>query len=238
MSAGSRHTFLIQGDGTAVAAGFVESDFSYTGHLGVGPVSNCKNDEKKLCEGENDPLLITEVVNSDGKKEDAPRFERVYAGVGIPADSGEMHSVLISKDGRVYTTGNNNKGQLCIGTDDDSVDLFHEVKGVPKAQAAAVGEEFTLILTEDGDVYGCGSNEVGQIGQGEKVDFEDKPTKIPGLKDISDVSAGLTFAIYLDRKNSKVYGTGSNLYQQHCGSTDGEPYREVREVSSNSRGRT
>lgn len=231
VAAGSRHTFLIQGDGTAIAAGFVESDFSYRGHLGVGPVQDCKGDIKKLCEGENDPLEITKVKNVDGKLEDPPAFDRVYAGVGIPADSGEMHSVLVAKNGKVYIAGNNNKGQLCLSPDDvEYENYFHEVKGVPKVKAAAVGEEFTLLLTEDGDVYGCGSNEVGQIGQGEKVDFSDKPVLIKGLEGIDDLSTGLTFAIFLDKDKGRIWGTGSNLYLQQCGFTGGEPYVEVREV--------
>ncbi|KAL7534202.1 hypothetical protein ACHAXR_005726 [Thalassiosira sp. AJA248-18] len=231
VSAGSRHTFLVQGDGTAVVAGFIESDFSYKGHLGVGPVSDCKNDSDKLCEGENDPLAITKVVNLDGKLEDAPQFERAYAGVGIPADSGEMHSLLIAKNGKVYSTGNNNKGQLCLGDDDiDQVNLFHEIKLPGKAFKAAVGEEFTLILLENGDVYGCGSNEVGEIGQGEDVDYSNKPVKLEGLEDINDLSTGLSFALFLSEEKGKVWGTGSNLYLQQCGFTGGEPYVEVREI--------
>lgn len=235
VSAGSRHTFLIQGDGTAVVGGFVESDFGYRGHMGVGKVSNCEGDEDKLCEGENAPLEITKVVDANGKLVDAPLFERAYAGVGIPADSGQMHAVLIAKNGKVYTTGNNNRGQLCLGMDpqdmtDRWLDRFHEVPLKSKAQAAAVGEDFTVILTEDGEVFGCGSNEVGQIGQGEDVDYLDKPTKIKGLEGIDDLSTGLSFAIFLDKDKSKIWGTGSNLYWQQCGDTGGKPYVEVREI--------
>jgi len=232
VSAGSRHTFLIEKGGLATAAGFVESAFGYRGHLGLGQIDEkCKNDKNKLCEGENDPLTIETVRDASGKEVDAPPFKRVYAGVGIPADSGEMHSVLIAQNGKVYITGNNNKGQLCLGDDKiEYVDEFHEVSGIPgRARAAAVGDEFTLILTEDGEVWGCGSNEVGQIGQGDNTDYSNKPVRIKELTNIIDLSTGLSFAIFLEEKG-RVWGTGSNLYGQLCGFTGGEPRVNVREI--------
>ena len=230
VSAGSRHTFLITGTGVVFAAGFVESDFSYRGHLGLGPVEDCSGDEDKLCEYENDPLPVTKVIDTNEKRVDAPPFVRVFAGVGVPADSGEMHSVLIGANGKVYTTGNNNKGQLCLGDDRDHVDYFHEVPRISNAVAAAVGLEFTLILLENGDVYGCGTNEVGQIGQGQDTVISPIPVKIDKLSGIDEISTGLSFAIFLDKDTSRVWGTGSNLYWQQCAGTSGIPFQSVREV--------
>jgi len=230
VSAGSRHTFLITGDGLSYAAGFVESGFSYRGHLGLGPVQDCSGDKDKLCEYENDPLPVMKVVDTDGKRVDAPPFKRVYAGVGVPADSGEMHSVQIGVNGKVYTTGNNNKGQLCLG-DLENRDYFHEVPRISNVVAAAVGLEFTLILLENGDVYGCGTNEVGQIGQGQDTVISQKPMQIEKLSNIDEISTGLSFAIFLDKDKSRVWGTGSNLYWQQCAGTSGIPFQSVREIN-------
>jgi len=230
VSAGSRHTFLIEGGGENAgrvqAAGFIESDFSYRGHLGLGPVDDCgpKGDPDKLCEGTNDPLPVTKVVDLDGELVDAPQFARVYAGAGVPSESGEMHALLISKDGRAYVSGNNNKGQLCLGTDTEYVDYFHEVKGFEgKAVRGAVGNEFTLILTSDGDVYGCGSNEIGQIGQGPNENISVEPVKIKELEGITDLATGLTFALFLNQDTGNIWGTGSNIHGQLCGFTNGNP---------------
>lgn len=143
-----------------------------------------------------------------------------------------MHSLLISKDGKAYVTGNNNKGQLCLGSlDEDYVDYFHEVKGIDNADRGAVGQEFTLILTEDGEVYGCGTNEVGQLGLGDDVDYKAKATKIDGLSGITDLATGLGFAIFLNEKDDEVWGTGTNLYGQQCAFTEGNPVTEPNEVS-------
>ncbi|KAL7552106.1 hypothetical protein ACHAWF_015321 [Thalassiosira exigua] len=234
ISAGSRYTILIDIDGDAIFAGFIESEFSYRGHMGLGPVENCKNQGSKLCIGENKPITIDQVKDSSGKFVDAPQFANAYAGSGVPADSGEIHTLLISENGKAYTSGNNNKGQLCLGKDPlDAPEEFYfqEVPLNKKVVSGAVGLEFTLLVTEDGDVYGCGSNEFGQIGQGDDVFFEVEPVQIKGLSGIDEASAGLTFSIFLDKGKSKVWGTGSNIYLQQCRFTEGLPVKTVREIN-------
>ena len=212
LSAGSRHSFLIQSNGAAFAAGFIESDFGYKGHLGVDDWE----------EGSNEGKQIDVVIDSSGEKVIAPPFMKAYAGAGVPSDSGEMHSMLIDQDGNVYTTGRNSKGQLCLGDNEDRFE-FTQVDGVPKpAIAGTVGFEFTLILLEDGTVWGCGSNEFGELGLGSKVDFTNVPDKGNGLKNIQGLASGYKFSIFLDDDNI-VYGTGGNIYGQQCFFTQGEP---------------
>lgn len=212
LSAGSRHTFLITSNGDAFAAGFVESDFSYKGHLGIDDVE----------EGSNKGKQIDKVIDKGGKTVNAPPFMKAYAGLGVPSDSGEMHSMLIDRSGNVYTSGSNNKGQLCLGDEKDR-DEFSQVGGLPKpAVAGAIGFEFTLILLEDGTVWGCGSNEFGELGLGSKVDVTNRPNKENGLKGIVELASGYKFAIFLDSKNI-AYGTGANIYGQQCFFNEGEP---------------
>ena len=239
ISAGSRHTFSIETGGRAYVQGFVESEFGYLGHMGLGPVMStkkCKNPNKEFCVGSvggDDPFLIEYVMDASGKQVFAPLFKRAFAGVGVPADSGPMHAVLISRDGRVYISGNNNDYQLCLGeeyNDVEYVDYFHEVPGISNAVMAAVGDGFTLILTSDNQVYGCGSNSVGQIGQGLDVDYSNVPVLIQGLGKVDSMSAGLRFAIFLDSSKGEVWASGSNIYGQQCYFTDGEPTNNVAPV--------
>ena len=218
VSAGSRHTFIIDGNGTALVAGFIESFYSYVGHLGV--------DRELLNEGENEFQPVDKVVNSGGNFVDAPQFMKVYAGAGAPGDSRNMHSLLIDTSGNVYTAGNNHKGQLCFD-DLQSRDVFERVSGLPNAAvAAAVGLDFTLILLSDGKVYGCGSNENGELGLGPNISSTGTPSG-NGLSNIVEVSAGLNFGLYLQKifneVEGKVFGSGSNLFSQLCESTEGDP---------------
>jgi alpha-tubulin suppressor-like RCC1 family protein len=229
VSAGSRHTFLIEAGGTVQAAGFIESDSGYKGHLGLGPsITRCEGREiwSGVCKEQDVLRPVTTVVDADGNKVDAPPFRHAYAGVGVASDSGAMHALLISEDGKAYLSGNNNKGQLCLGNL-DPVDYFHEVKGVDNVVNGAVGEDFTLLVTESGQVYGCGSNTVGQLGEGPELAQSNVPIEIKGeagdINGITEVATGLGFAIYLNGETGEVWGSGSNIYGQLCAFTEGIP---------------
>ena len=239
VSAGSRHTFIVHTDGKVFVTGFVESALGYYGHMGLGPVKTeeeCEDSETEFCvesAGMMGLIQITQVVNAEGEKVDAPIFKRAFGGVGTPADTGGMHSVLISEDGVVYITGNNNLHQLCLGEEFDNVDFvdyFHEVPGISDVETASIGDQFTLLKTVEEQVYGCGTNQVGQIGQ-DNAEFSNVPALIPGLPRIVDMATGLRFSIFLDVKG-KVWATGSNIYGQQCFYTEGTPTRTVTKVRS------
>ena len=52
----------------------------------------------------------------------------------------------------------------------------------------------------------------------------ESPTIIKGaLNGITDVATGLGFAIYLNGETGKTWGSGSNIYGQLCGFTEGTP---------------
>jgi len=211
-AAGPRYTLLIDSNNKAYASGFIESKFEYRGHFGVDP--------DKLSEGSNSWKLINR-VNINGEVRTSPAFSKVYTGATGSANSGEMHSLLIDENGDVYTTGNNNRGQLCLG-DTESRFIPHKISLKRPAIAAALGEDFTLILMKNGDVYGCGSNEKGELGLGSKVKFVDTPSNDNGLIDIVELSSGLNFALFR-AKNGRVYSTGSNMYMQQCKDSNGVP---------------
>ena len=221
LSAGSRHTFIVEEGGIVYVSGFIESLSAYQGHLGIM--------RDRVSEGPNGYRSIKAVVDSANKTIPSPQFAQAYAGAGAPADSRAMHSLLIDRAGHVYTTGNNNKGQLCLG-DMDSRDMFHNVSSLPgPAKAAAVGLDFTLILLSDGRVFGCGNNEQGELGLGPNVTHSAFPDNDNGLTGITSILAGLSFSLYLQADGllgrvdkGKVFGSGSNLYSQLCNSTGGD----------------
>lgn len=213
VSAGSRYTLRIDSKGDAYASGFIESKFEYLGQFGVA--------SNKLEEGQNDWQQIDEVVDVGGKSTSAPSFAKAYAGASANSNSGEQHSLLIDQKGSVYTFGNNDRGQLCLG-DTDARYVPNQVKLNEPAIAAAIGEDFTLILLEDGSVVGCGSNEKGELGLGNDVKSVDKPSNGNGLKGIVDLHSGLNYALF-QAGGGEVYSTGSNIYAQQCVDTNGEP---------------
>jgi len=221
LSSGSRHIFIIDRKGNAQVSGFVESKTAYRGHLGI----------KNWVQGSNGFAPIDEVViyidDVTPTNVPAPRFTRVFAGAGTPGDARAMHSILISEEGEVFTTGNNDRGQLCLG-DQEHRFIPHHVNYLPgPAVAASVGLDFTLILLEDGQVFGCGSNQNGEIGLGQQINHSLSATKINvgNTEEIVDLSTRWAFSLFQDA-SGQVFGTGSNLFSQMCKTTEGDPIFE------------
>ena len=200
-SAGLNYTLVILNNGAAAVAGYIES--SYDGHFGVEPPI--------LSQGVFPLRTIPLVENMIGLRMTAPQFKVVVAGVENPdaESSGLMHSVFIDTDGNVYATGHNNKGQLCLGNEVPTrIPTQIKLPGNERAVSAAVGAEFTLIVTNLGRVYGCGSNEFGQLGLGNNVIKRDQPEEITALSDVRSVSSGLDFSLI--RTNEGLFVMGKN----------------------------
>ncbi|OHT15279.1 hypothetical protein TRFO_42603 [Tritrichomonas foetus] len=77
------------------------------------------------------------------------------------------HCIAISESGRAFSLGSNESGQLGDGTTNDSF-AFVEVKfpnsGI-KVVNASVGCDYSLFVTDDGKLYGCGGNCYGELMQ-------------------------------------------------------------------------
>ena len=203
VSAGTDYTLFIFTDGSAAAAGNIERPEEYQGHFACG----CQN----LSLGVNSIITIANVVNSNGDEVTAPKFRKVIAGVESFEGSGKMHSVFIDEDGHVYAAGNNNRGQLCLGDDESRIlPTRIDLPGDERAESAAVGGEFTLILTSSGRVYGCGSNEFGQLGLGNGVIETDRPERIDDLSSVRSISAGRDFSLIT--ASDGLYVMGDNTY--------------------------
>ena len=76
----------------------------------------------------------------------------------IAVHAGEYHSIALSRDGRVYTWGANEKGQLGVGGG-TIVRTPTLVSGIPKIKAISAGTKHTILLGVDGYVYSFGDNE-------------------------------------------------------------------------------
>nr|WP_241313624.1 hypothetical protein [Elizabethkingia anophelis] len=80
--------------------------------------------------------------------------------------AGTYSSYLITKEGKVFVAGLNNRGQLGLGSFSASeYNTFTELKNVTthvKHISAGIG--YALLLTEDGNVFGVGLNNTGQLG--------------------------------------------------------------------------
>jgi len=89
---------------------------------------------------------------------------------------GHDHSVILLKDGTVYTWGRNNFGQC--GQSEEEIKEPKQLKMEDKVVDVSCGAYHTLFLTKDGNLYACGLTKDERLPGG-KENLK-KPTKIFG----------------------------------------------------------
>jgi alpha-tubulin suppressor-like RCC1 family protein len=180
-------TIICTKDGTVYGAG----DFNHYGQLGLGH----QNKQKILT-----PIPI-------------PGNKRI-----MDATLGGGTTILLADDGTVFGCGYNGSGNLGVGDTVDRVQL--EVIPLPenntRIKKVALGNNHTIMLTEDGKVYGCGSNDNSQLNGDVKSDQSTLTLiSIPENKSIQQIAATDDCTI-LVATDGTVYGCGANHYNLLC----------------------
>jgi alpha-tubulin suppressor-like RCC1 family protein len=104
--------------------------------------------------------------------------------------AGAFQTLIRKNDGTVEGAGFNDRGQLGDGTLDSPRMLFTPaLAGVSTIEKLDASGAHTLALTRDGGVWATGQNNLGQLGDGTKVD-KSTPVQAELLKDVVDVAAG------------------------------------------------
>ena len=93
-------------------------------------------------------------------------FDEYYKPKVKLASAGSSHTAFVDDIGRLFMVGNNDKGQLGIGSTNSESRPFYVTRIPDKVVDVACGTEHTLVLTEKGDVFAMGSNSKGQLGTG------------------------------------------------------------------------
>ena len=129
--------------------------------------------------------------------------------------AGFDHVLVLGSDGNVYAWGGNEYGQLGVDNDATSIKTPTLVEGLRNKNVVAVaaGRYFSLALTEGGQVYSFGTNDLLQLGYTleDGVKSSATPTAISNLNSvfITRISAGLNSATAVDI-NGKAYLWGSS----------------------------
>nr|XP_028596458.1 protein RCC2 isoform X3 [Podarcis muralis]XP_028596459.1 protein RCC2 isoform X3 [Podarcis muralis]XP_028596460.1 protein RCC2 isoform X3 [Podarcis muralis] len=133
------------------------------------------------------------------------------------------HSLLITTEGKLWSWGRNDKGQLGHG-DTKRVDAPKaiEVLCSETVVSAACGRNHTLALTESGSVFAFGENKMGQLGLGNQTDAVPSPTQIMyNGQPITKVACGAEFSMAMDCKGN-LYSFGCPEYGQLGHNSDGK----------------
>lgn len=94
----------------------------------------------------------------------------------IHIDCGMSHTVILTKQGRIFACGGNENGQLGLGDNEDrniptELNLYSlNIKAGDHIIDIHCGCKNTIIFTEHGRCFACGYNEEGQLGLGNTED--------------------------------------------------------------------
>ncbi|XP_025764891.1 probable E3 ubiquitin-protein ligase HERC4 isoform X4 [Oreochromis niloticus] len=129
---------------------------------------------------------------------------------------GSQHTVVLTKDGQLYTWGQDSRGQLGLGTNKQYVNSPQHVRSlsaIPVVQVAAGGEQ-SFALSVSGGVFSWGRNDCGQLGLGDTQDRH-TPTLVHylNMKKTVSISCGKDHTAALT-KDGAVFTFGSGQYGQ------------------------
>ncbi|XP_029411874.1 protein RCC2 [Nannospalax galili] len=196
--------------------------------------------EGSKCRGQ---LLIFGATNWDliGRKE-VPKQQAAYRNLGqnlwgphrygclsgirvrtVVSGSCAAHSLLITTEGKLWSWGRNEKGQLGHG-DTKRVEAPRLIEALSQEAIvlAACGRNHTLALTETGSVFAFGENKMGQLGLGNQTDAVPSPAQIMyNGQPITKMACGAEFSMIMDCKGN-LYSFGCPEYGQLGHNSDGK----------------
>ena len=185
-------TILVTEDGYAYGYGT-----NYNGRLSFGDTLN-----------RNRPTAINRVLET----------ANTYLSNIKQVSAASNHTIILTDYGDVYSTGLNDYGQLglyglkSIGGDESH---FRQLP-LSNVNKISCGEDNSYFLMNNGEVWACGRNNYGQLGLDHTTDV-DRPTKIPNLSNIIDISAKYDSCLFLKEDDSgvkQVWACGRNNYGQ------------------------
>lgn len=154
-----------------------------------------------------------------------PVAARLPAGVSsdltfIALSAGGNHSLALGNNGKLYSWGRNEYGQLGDGTNFErripvAVKLPDGVSSDFAFTAISAGDTHSLALGNDGKLYSWGCNEDGQLGDGTKTNRRTPvAVNLPfGVNSFTALSAGGNYNLGLGN-NGKLYSWGRNIEEE------------------------
>jgi alpha-tubulin suppressor-like RCC1 family protein len=140
------------------------------------------------------------------------------------------HTLFVKSDSTLWACGDDYYGELC---DDGSTDQHTPIKVANNVISAAAGGNgtyggFSLYLTSNGNLYGCGANDHGQLGTGSTGTQPGVTLIATGVRTIA---AGVSHTLFI-KTDGTVWGCGSNSYGELGNSSTKDTAKPV-EIAQN-----
>jgi len=134
--------------------------------------------------------------------------------------NGEAHTLVLTKDGNVLSSGWGQHGQLGQGRETEICFEFRPIRELSNISSISAGSLFSLALNNNGKVFAWGCGEQGQLGARAWPDKNKKeiysPVKIKGLSKefVKEICCGES-NILCYCKSGKIYGWGQGYYDKN-----------------------
>ena len=223
---GSNHTIILKSDGTLWGTGY-----NALGQLGLGDKNDrtiftkITNDVKSVYCGQSHTFILknddtlwgcgVNTSNQLGLGEDANNkttFTQITTNANDvkSACCGYYHTIILKNDGTLWGCGYNSGGRLGLG-DEDNRTTFTIINSNPgNIKSVYCGSDYTLILQNNGTLWGCGGNSYGQLGLG---DNNNRTIFTKITNDVKSVNCGYTHTIIL-KNNGTLWGCGNNEHNE------------------------
>lgn len=140
---------------------------------------------------------------------------------------------MLSKDGRVFVTGQGTSGENGLGTKKDVYSVT-EIQGLPKIKKISAGYNHALLLDEEGNAYATGSLLRSQTGITYTIgnDTAYKPTRVPLTGKVKNVFAGHKQSFFV-MEDSKTIAFGRDWTKSAFkGDSTELPFKNLKNVAS------
>lgn len=121
--------------------------------------------------------------------------------------AGREHALIVKKDGSLWAWGNNPYGELGNGESSLSDSKESPVKIMDGVSSASAGTDFSLILKTNGELWACGANTYGELGDIEPYSINSIPVKM--MDNVAFISAGEYHSLIV-KEDGSLWTCGSN----------------------------
>ena len=100
---------------------------------------------------------------------------------------GTSHTLILKNNGTLWDVGHNGYGQLGLGDTTNRYTFTQVTTNADDIKLVCHGENHTIILKNDGTLWGCGDNSYGQLGLGDttnRTTFTQITTNTDTIKDV------------------------------------------------------
>ena len=177
----SGHSLILKNDGTLWGCGWN----SY-GQLGLGDTNNRTTFTQ----------ITTNIVND---------VKSVYCGYS--------YTFILKNDGTLWGCGYNGYGSLGLGDNTDRNTFTQITANTDNIKEIYCGNYHTLILENDGTLWGCSYNGYGGLGLGDTAHRYTFTQITTNTDNIKDVYCGGSYTIIL-KNDGTLWGCGENSYGQ------------------------